>query len=171
MPFYSQWYKQSVCLRGNDNSIDYVGENTKNASTDAVQADLTPIQVTVSSVKDKLVYNVEYKPSEGETNLDKIIHSRESTASSTKLKTSSPHVGAAANAVVARFVQQNHSRTHSRQGSSVSDTIFSSTDRVSSDSMWEDWIVKYLHEDTDAAAEEAPMEDWVSYKTTDFLEI
>lgn len=160
MPFYSQWYRQSV--RGSSVSGDRAGEGADKVNADVVQVDLTPVQVTVSSFKDRLVYNVEYKSSESTTNLERTnsgrrtpnIHSREDSVASTELNTSSPHVGAAANAVVAKFLHQNHSK-HSSVSSSISGTIVIGTNRISSDSLWEDWI------DINAAVEDASMEEWI----------
>ncbi|CAG8682499.1 266_t:CDS:2 [Acaulospora morrowiae] len=160
MSFYSQWYEQSVCLRGNNGAINRIGEKV-DVSAGGVQVDLTPIQVTISSVKNRLIYNEQYKPSES-TSLDKKIHTRESSVASNELKTSSSHVGAAANSVAARFVMnQNHSRRHSRQGSSVSDLVYVTPQT----SLWDDWLVKYIHEDANTTnstdtTEEASMEQW-----------
>ncbi|CAG8442903.1 12010_t:CDS:2 [Diversispora eburnea] len=161
-----QWYGQNACLRVNEDSIT-IGDTIDS------QADLTAVQVTVSSAQGRLLYNIEYKPSEC-NEYQQYQHSREN---SSVLKTSTPHVGAAASAVAAKFNYHNEninrSRTHSRQGSSFSDTItttssndkiISSDQRISSDSLWDDWIVKFLHKDDDLAIEDASMEDWTKKK-------
>ncbi|CAG8576345.1 240_t:CDS:1, partial [Racocetra fulgida] len=69
MSFYSQWYEQNVCLRGNNSSgnLDDSIRPTlsRPGSFEAVQADLTAAHVTVCSIKNRLVYNIEYKRPEG----------------------------------------------------------------------------------------------------------
>ncbi|RHZ88822.1 hypothetical protein Glove_21g255 [Diversispora epigaea] len=190
------WYGQNACLRVNEDSIT-IGDTIDS------RADLTAVQVTVSSAQGRLLYNVEYKPSEcissvtatpsspstfssSSSSSTKRINDprinylkkneyqqyQHSRNNSTELKTSTPHVGAAASAVAARFNYHNEnisrSRTHSRQGSSFSDTItttsssnISSDQSLSSDSLWDDWIVKFLHKDDDLSNEDASMEDWI----------
>ncbi|CAG8541916.1 2278_t:CDS:2 [Cetraspora pellucida] len=173
MSFYSQWYEQNVCLRGNSSNGDVDGSIrptlSRAGSFEAVQADLTAAHVTVSSIKNRLVYNIEYKRKEGSTKSPshskqsssvRKLHTRENSVSSTNLRTSSPHVGAAACSVVARF-QNNHSRRHTRQGSSVSENLIT-TGQISSDSLWDDWIVKYINEDKKATVvEDDNMDDWI----------
>ncbi|CAG8537991.1 24452_t:CDS:2 [Dentiscutata erythropus] len=174
MSFYSQWYEQNVCLRGSPskNTMDSPIRPTLSriGSFEPVQADLTAAHVTVSSVKNKLIYNIEYKQSEGsikspshskQSSTVGGIHTRESSVSSTKLKTSAPHVGATACSVVARFQNSNHSRRHSRQGSSISENLISSG-QISPNSLWDDWIVKYINEDKKSVAvEDDTMDDWI----------
>ncbi|KAF0424488.1 hypothetical protein F8M41_006591 [Gigaspora margarita] len=178
MSFYSQWYEQKVCLRGNpiNNTSGDVGGSirptlSRQGSFEPVQADLTAAHVTVSSVKNRLVYNIEYKTSESsikspshskQNSTVRGIHTRGSSVSSTQLKTSAPHVGAAACSVAAKFQNSNHSRRHTRQGSSISENLITS-DQISSESLWEDWIVKYIHKDKKSvvAVEDDTMDDWI----------
>lgn len=149
MTFYASWFKQTVS-NGNGPSTNAI----------ALQADLTPAQVTVTTTGNRLIYNMEYKPSPVKENKPKprssAYRSRESTASSTTSNTSNTF--AAANIVAARF--QNHSRSHtgghSRQDSTESQAIF-----INEDSMWEDWIVKYVSEEKQTAVDDALMEDWI----------
>jgi hypothetical protein len=122
---------------------------------------LTPALVTVSSARDKLIYNIEYKQNQEEIVSKPSRRGRERTVSS------STNVFAAANVMTAKFQnrQRTHSGRHSRKSSSDSNSSFSSNlsvlSDISTDCMWDDWIVKYLDK-KDVAAEDAQLEDWVS---------
>uniref|UniRef100_A0A1D1Y356 Uncharacterized protein n=1 Tax=Anthurium amnicola TaxID=1678845 RepID=A0A1D1Y356_9ARAE len=155
--FYSNWYKQTV------NSGSGIASTVNSTSSL-----LTPAQVTVSSARDRLVYNIEYKESSMKTNKPNSRSSerryRESTVSS------SSNTFAAANTVAARF--QNHERSHSRRHSkrvstnSTSSNIsnlsnLSTVSTLSAETMWDDWLVKYLDTKNDVPVDDAKMEDWI----------
>lgn len=150
MAYYSNWYKQKV----NSSSEGVL-------STSSITL-LTPAQVTVSSVRDRLVYNIEYKqnPEENDRKPSE-RRTRQSTVSSTT------SAFAAANVVAGKFQnhQRNHTRRHTRKSSSESDSSFVSNlsvlSDISEDCMWDDWIVKFLDK-KDVTADDAQMEDWVS---------
>ncbi|GBB85607.1 hypothetical protein RclHR1_01210015 [Rhizophagus clarus] len=142
--YYSSWYKQKV-NSGSEGVLT-------SASTDTL---LTPAQVTVSSVRDKLVYNIEYKQ-----NIEKPVRK----PSERRVASSSSSTFADANVVTAKFHQRNHSRRHTRKSSSESQSSLlsnlSALSDISTDCMWDDWIVKYLDK-KDVAVDDAQIEDWI----------
>jgi len=150
MAYYSNWYKQKV-NNGSESVVTATSTNTL----------LTPAQVTVSSVRDRLVYNIEYKQNPEETvSKPSGRRNRESTVSS------STSAFAAASAVTAKFQhhQRNHTRRHTRKSSSESYSSYVSNlsvlSDISEDCMWDDWIVKYLDK-KNVAVDDAQMEEWI----------
>ncbi|CAG8540603.1 1252_t:CDS:2 [Ambispora gerdemannii] len=113
MAFYSHWYEQSV-----SKSKKSANSNGKAAQTcnifDKSQTDLIAAQVTVSSVQDKLIYNLE------------IIKPTDST----------------------------------KTVSTVSDTCSTSstTSQLSEDSLWDDWVVKFIN---NQVVDEDSLEEWI----------
>jgi hypothetical protein len=155
MSYY--WAKQQTVNSDSNGSLT-------GASTSSL---LTPAQVTVCSVRDKLVYNIEYK--QAEETINKPLSRTSERRSRGSTVSSSSNTFAAANAVAARFQnhERNHTRRHTRKISSdsnVSDisnvSNLSTLSDISEDSMWEDWIVKF-HKSNVTAADDAKMEDWI----------
>ncbi|RIA90754.1 hypothetical protein C1645_769255 [Glomus cerebriforme] len=150
MAYYSNWFKQTV------------NNSSESSSTNASITLLTPAQVTVSSIRDKLVYNIEYKPSSEE-----IVNKPLSKAPKRRARestTSTANTFASANIVTARFQKhaRSHSRRHSRNDSNESSlSNLSTLSNISEDSLWDDWIVKYKYLDKSDVVEDSPMEEWI----------
>ena|SRR5581483_11161311 len=84
MTFYSNWFKYTVSSSNGPSS---------NATT-ALQADLTPAQITVITTRGKLIYNLEYKPvSKKVKPKNSEYHCRESTTSSNTFATANVVAG------------------------------------------------------------------------------
>jgi len=152
--YYSNWYKQTVNSSGS------------NGISTSASTLLTTAQVTVCSVRDKLVYNMEYKQNSEETANKPLSRTSERRARESSVSPSSSNTFAAANVVAARFQNhsRNHSRRHSRKVSSESNSSFTSNSSnlsnlsdISTDSMWDDWILKYKTSTVD----DAQIEDWI----------
>jgi len=151
MAYYSSWYKQKFNNNGSESAITSTSTNTL----------LTPAQVTVSSVRDRLVYNIEYKQ-----NPEEIVSKPTGRRNRERTVSSSTSTFAAASALTAKFQnhQRNHTRRHTRKSSTESYSSYVSNlsvlSDISEDCMWDDWIVKYLDK-KDAAVDDAQMEDWI----------
>ncbi|CAG8619196.1 374_t:CDS:1 [Ambispora leptoticha] len=156
MAYYSQWYEQSV-----SKSATCKNKKGKAAQAhiifDKSQTDLMAAQVTVSSVQDKFVYNLEF------------VKPTSSTATglfSTEFSTNSHKTSSSSNAYYT-FPQRptsSQSEGHTRTGSTVSDTYSttSATSQLSEDSLWDDWIVKFISSDErQQIIDEDSLEEWI----------
>ncbi|CAG8487867.1 8226_t:CDS:1 [Ambispora leptoticha] len=177
--FYSQWYKQSVCQRNlnkekyrclDDNDHSSISENRDIAVSTLTTELLTAAQVTVSRVQDTLVYNLELKPWDTlpttQSSSYSSLRSREPSVQSYSTTSSSSSSGFgfySENGKSRGFHNSNRSRQHTRTISNAFSTTSSNISQLSKESLWDDWIVKFISND-DGAKEMIggdSLEEWI----------
>lgn len=143
MSFYSHWYEQNVCSR-NSNRYNSSSENG-NEIYEAINPDLTAAQVTVCSINNRLIYNLEYKINNDDDIKKGDLKTKNNNNYQQLKSQSKQNIESMANVVTAKFYNhsRNHSRRHSRQTSSNSENLLT-IDQLSSDSIWDEWILKYI---------------------------
>ncbi|CAJ0833687.1 8407_t:CDS:2 [Entrophospora sp. SA101] len=146
-----------------------MGPNNSSGSSneiyEAINPDLTAAQVTVCSINNRLIYNLEYKVNNYNNNNNNKEDLNINYQQQQQLKSQSKqNIESIANVVTAKFYNhsRNHSRRHSRQTSSNSENLLT-IDQLSSDSIWDDWILKYISNNKQIS------EDMVFTKNSDNL--
>jgi hypothetical protein len=144
MSYYNRWYEDSIRQKSHPHSHP----PAQCPSIDACQVDITVAQVTVCSQHNKLVYNLEFKPSDRTPTHSRSNSYANSSESDRKLTWSDG----------GRIRTNERERTESSQSAELL-----KADEFGNESMWDDWIVKFIHnEDKMDYGDGKPLEDWVS---------
>ncbi|KAG9289911.1 hypothetical protein G9A89_010217 [Geosiphon pyriformis] len=169
MSFYLLWYLCNVCKRASKQSKLYSTLSKNGLTLNQARADFTPAQVTLQSNKDSIVYRLEFKSTESlSSNIPcSISSSRSSIYSGESMGYSQDGQGGFFEwsdgfkhyKSIGSYQQtRSHKRRLTKDSESLSTSSFVS--RFSQDSMWEDWIVKYIRAD-DKLRDEHSLEDWI----------
>ncbi|CAG8493797.1 7047_t:CDS:2 [Paraglomus occultum] len=158
MSYYSNWYEQSICQKRPP-------LQSNPSTTDASQPDVTAAQVTVCSLHNRLVYNLEFKPCERT-----LSHSRNSSYAATaehhhpinrNERTSQTENDQQVAWKNAREMVYSRTSDRERTESSQSAELLKMGDLID-ESLWEDWIVKFINNDEGSVySEDKPFEDWI----------
>ncbi|KAG9287600.1 hypothetical protein G9A89_019661 [Geosiphon pyriformis] len=185
MSFYSNWYERSVCKHSKSKK----NKNSKHFSSNVILTDLTPAQVTVYTVKDGLVYNLEFRAVNSATTTTTTAKTTSSSSSSQSAsRNSSTSINISLSSSASSQTSNNsssyykssrlnpnlppintaRSRRRTRNFSQFSDTFSttSATSTLSGDSLWDDWIVKFINDTQQHKGEsmmdsEESLEEWI----------
>ncbi|CAG8569945.1 3733_t:CDS:2 [Paraglomus brasilianum] len=157
MSYYAHWYEQSIRQK---RPALHSNPSTQSIPIDASQPDVTAAQVTVCSLHNRLVYNLEFKPCERTPS-----HSRNSsyTPEHTNHNERITHSQNDQHVAWKNAHEMVYNRTSDRErtGSSQSTELLKVDDLID-ESLWDDWIVKFINNDEESVySDDKPFEDWI----------